>query len=470
MDVSPALADKPADSWADRVRYLVLEGGGGKGGAYLGAVIALEELGLLPIRADGKNRIEGMAGGSAGSITAFLLALGQSSETMWEGVERGIYEKFLDSPRIGYARRAVFADDAEPGDTIRDPRFATKAGIARMLAGFAIAPLLSLLLLPVAWRGTRKSAAKYDEKLIRAMRSNPAGHMRNVLGDPGLFPAFAVRKFLTEQLAGRLGAEGAAPASKLYDRAGRFTFAEFRALTGIDLVIAGTNLSTATPHFFSAQTTPLFPVVEAVGLSMSIPVMFKPVWIETKAPQYDKYRGWWADGGICNNLPLHAFNKDSSGKTPDEARARVKLPLNPGVLALTLNDGDLSKFGVIPPAPKTYPNPLGVIGMLMEAMLYGSTEGQIHSPEERRQVAWLQAYFLETYDLTVDPLLVAATALDSRRRVYETLGVAPSTSRLARSASLKRVIGALESRWAAFADQVPRKYAQKVRADIEGLY
>ena len=60
----------------DAIKYLAMEGGGGKGCVYLGAIIALEELGLLPIRPDGTSRIRGIAGASAGTITAFLLALG----------------------------------------------------------------------------------------------------------------------------------------------------------------------------------------------------------------------------------------------------------------------------------------------------------------------------------------------------------------------------------------------------------
>jgi predicted acylesterase/phospholipase RssA len=54
------------------------------------------------------------------------------------------------------------------------------------------------------------------------------------------------------------------------------TFARFLRLTGVDLGITGTNISTKRPVVFSAGNTPDFPVTGAVGLSMSIPLLFKP--------------------------------------------------------------------------------------------------------------------------------------------------------------------------------------------------
>ncbi|XP_048777041.2 uncharacterized protein LOC125681142 isoform X2 [Ostrea edulis] len=59
---------------------IVFEGGGGKGVAYPGALLALEELGLMA-------KIKRFAGTSVGSITAFLVALGYSSEEIGEVME-----------------------------------------------------------------------------------------------------------------------------------------------------------------------------------------------------------------------------------------------------------------------------------------------------------------------------------------------------------------------------------------------
>lgn len=466
MADTPTQGTHPAGHAKD-IHYLALEGGGGKGGAYLGAVIALEELMVLPILPEQeRNQIQGIAGASAGSITAFLLALGQTSTQMWQGIVDGVYTSFLDGSAGGRARRATFVDDdVEPGGELRDPRRSRWLSVLSLLPKVSLSTLLFVLLAKPAWRKVQKSSPGFDDKLLRAMRRNPIGYIRNVLSDPGMFPAFAVRKFLTEQLAERLALrDGEAPSSH-YEEAGQFTFTEFLDLTGIDLVIAGTNLSTGVPHFFSAQTTPTFPVVEAVGLSMSIPIMFKSVWIETQYPEYEKYRGWWGDGGISLNLPLHAFNQDAFGQIPDEARARAKLPLNPHMLGITLNDGDLSQFGVPPPVPQIFPSSFGMMGLVMEAMLYSGTEGQIRDQEERRQVVWLQAYCLETYDLTVDPVLVAATVLDSRARIHMALEGGPPFRFKPRPRILNKIISMLLSNWGKLEAMVPPKYADKVRDD-----
>src|SRR2546423_12597266 len=50
------------------IRFLAMEGGGGKGFAYLGALGVLEELHVM-------DHVEGFAGASAGAITAFLLSI-----------------------------------------------------------------------------------------------------------------------------------------------------------------------------------------------------------------------------------------------------------------------------------------------------------------------------------------------------------------------------------------------------------
>ena len=99
------------------------------------------------------------------------------------------------------------------------------------------------------------------------------------------------------------------------------SFSNFVATTGVDLVITGTNITKQKPGVFSMRHTPNFPIAEAVGISMNIPVLFKPVFVEADVPvkidpktktkyneKADDYRGNWVDGGVLNNFPLHAFD------------------------------------------------------------------------------------------------------------------------------------------------------------------
>lgn len=70
-------------------RNLVFEGGGVKGIAYVGALGELESRGLL-------DDVERVAGTSAGSIVATLLALDYSVSEMWEILWSLDFRDFLD--------------------------------------------------------------------------------------------------------------------------------------------------------------------------------------------------------------------------------------------------------------------------------------------------------------------------------------------------------------------------------------
>ena len=67
------MASGPGSRMSPRYSYLSFRGGGAKGLAYIGALRALEETGITK-----KPVLMGVAGASAGSITAFLVALGYS--------------------------------------------------------------------------------------------------------------------------------------------------------------------------------------------------------------------------------------------------------------------------------------------------------------------------------------------------------------------------------------------------------
>src|SRR5215203_3184792 len=76
----------------EQVRYLALEGGGGKGFAYVGAAAALEEMKIM-------QRVKGFAGASAGAIFALMLSLGYTSARLVEFMEHHAnFARFMDPP------------------------------------------------------------------------------------------------------------------------------------------------------------------------------------------------------------------------------------------------------------------------------------------------------------------------------------------------------------------------------------
>ena len=60
----------------------------------------------------------------------------------------------------------------------------------------------------------------------------------------------------------------------------RLTFKELKKIIKINLTVCVTNVTTNQPIYFSDYFTPDFPVLEALGASMSFPIAFKPIYNE----------------------------------------------------------------------------------------------------------------------------------------------------------------------------------------------
>lgn len=71
-----------------------------------------------------------------------------------------------------------------------------------------------------------------------------------------------------------------------------------------ELHILGTNLSRGLSVIFNADNTPAMSVIDAVRISMSIPVYFVPIRLG------DDY---YVDGGILNNYPVKIFDEHLNG-------------------------------------------------------------------------------------------------------------------------------------------------------------
>ena len=92
--------DAPAHLEPDEVRYLALEGGGGKGFAYLGAIEVLEKLDVM-------KHVDGIAGTSAGAITALMLSLGMNAADITQELAETDFNSFFDPPRNASGKRRV---------------------------------------------------------------------------------------------------------------------------------------------------------------------------------------------------------------------------------------------------------------------------------------------------------------------------------------------------------------------------
>jgi predicted patatin/cPLA2 family phospholipase len=74
------------------------------------------------------------------------------------------------------------------------------------------------------------------------------------------------------------------------------TFLELYEITKKKLIIIGTNLTEGKEEVFSVDLTPSFSVINAIRISISIPIIFTPFKINDNL---------YVDGGIVNNFPIN---------------------------------------------------------------------------------------------------------------------------------------------------------------------
>ncbi|MGA5508965.1 patatin-like phospholipase family protein [Streptomyces umbrinus] len=235
------------------------------------------------------------------------------------GLAEDLVDRVLESPLelaedlSGLAALVLLVKSLSPGIT---------GAISEWLRAY-IRGSLAALVERKPWYGDLvKQVASSDAQLEQ--------YLYNLLFDRGVFPGFAVRDFLKDRVVTFLRKRNeASEPGELSRLADELTFAGLKERTGTKLVVAAVNITTHEPAFFGPDATPDFPVVDAVAISGCIPPAFKPVLVTgcDRVPD-----GFWMDGGIANNLPMHAFDD------------RVDGPLQPGLLALRLEElGDLSE-------------------------------------------------------------------------------------------------------------------------------
>jgi NTE family protein len=96
------------------------------------------------------------------------------------------------------------------------------------------------------------------------------------------------------------------------------TFEELYQKGFKDLYVTGTSLTKQKPVIFSFGTYPKMKVRDAVRISISIPLYFEPVFIDSNGrvvyhPKQRQGLDVFVDGGIVENFPIHIFDK----ATPD---------------------------------------------------------------------------------------------------------------------------------------------------------
>lgn len=111
------MSNYPPRLAAGDIKYIALEGGGGKGNAFIGALESLAHASLRVIRHSNYRlaNILGVAGASAGAITSLFLACGFTPLELKTITELEDFNAFFDGPNPGRVFRiGGFQDDRTP--------------------------------------------------------------------------------------------------------------------------------------------------------------------------------------------------------------------------------------------------------------------------------------------------------------------------------------------------------------------
>lgn len=255
------------------IKFPVFQGGGAKGGAYIGAFEALDKMGHL-------EDVICPGGASAGGIVAFFMSLGFDSEQFKNISENLHFNDFLELKKNGWGE---------------------------FLSGHPVGTVLDVIRYGAASPG--KSVHHWASFYIEQVLGNKDATFRD----------------LHEKMASD-------PTLK-------------------DLLLTATHFGTKrdaqAEQVFSYATTPDVVIADAFRATISYPGAFEPWEVRQKEVVNDqitfKSLGFFADGGILNNLPVTSFNSqyynDEHYQTLERKDHRdLPVKVNPCVVGFSLTD------------------------------------------------------------------------------------------------------------------------------------
>lgn len=383
----------------NEIKYLSFEGGGGKGVAYLSPLVAMlhpsfnifkKENNARGYMVLNRDKIKGISGASAGAIIAALLASNVPLETIAKLVLN------ISPPKYGIKElnttNNVMASFNDLFIDIKN-KYAFIPNIANS-KNFGFDLRKRIISKPAIVYAAR---LLYPERIKDVLRDaeNEAFEMYNNLKfDYGLVPGYILRKYISFMIGDGLGYQNLNKQGDInFNRLLNITFKEHFEKTGIELVLTSVNLSLRQMFYLSYKTTPNLCVADAVRMSMSIPGFFKPVHIlpeHLKDKEYTQLEkvilpGFWVDGGVVNNNPIHAFDIDDNG---------VKLAfykmnkINPNLFGLRLGREkkiEVSNYFVNQKVEKIY-DTMAFFGATAIVLVDNSSELYFHNEYERARV------------------------------------------------------------------------------------
>jgi len=253
---------------------LVFEGGGAKGMVFVGSCVEFFQ------RGHSFNRLLGT---SAGAITATLLAAGYTPKEMLEALAeqeggKSVFAGFMASP-------PPFSDEE-----------INTSATKKLLDGIDFTFVPNLI------------EKKLHEEMVKALAANGAfRHVLALIERGGWFAADRFVSWLTTKLDSGLWKGGKR-------EFGGMTLAQFFTATGVELSVVASDTTDESILVLNHRTAPDCPVVWAVRMSMSIPLVWDEViWRATWGDYLGRDITGHAivDGGLLSNFPIELFISDA---------------------------------------------------------------------------------------------------------------------------------------------------------------
>lgn len=250
--------------------YGIFEGGGAKGIAHLGAVAAVEKLGM---------HFAGVAGASAGAFVAALVAAGYRSDELFDP----------STP----TRNLCSTNGLDPLELLGVHEWQAFNRVRRH------APWLIRAALFAGVPGSFLTGPRCMLTLAALRRGL------------GLFSTDRIRDFVNARIRERLAdlwAEYGKNPAGVPDLV-RFVDLDYNIYTQLrPLKIIATDILQMRPVLFDHDHTPHVPIGDAVAASIAIPTVFRPVTVRDLPKELGQ--ALFVDGGLVSNLPFWVFGEE----------------------------------------------------------------------------------------------------------------------------------------------------------------
>lgn len=261
----------------------------------MGALSAINELDI---------KIEGVAGTSAGSIVAALIAAGYTANELLDPDLSNPQHLFNRMPASTKAKKPIDLFSVSGWKFLRLIRWLTTYRYPKLIMAMGLALVVGYAYVSYLVTKFNLCLGLFSNVLVVVL----AGVIGKKISN-GLTTLDNVRDFIDVALKHKLGwSTDKLSEGKVRD----VTFTDLEKAGKIPLKIIATNTSSECVELFCVDKTPEVPVADAVAASICLPIIFKPWAIKFKrsSDKEEPVIHHFLDGGFVSNLPAWPFDEE----------------------------------------------------------------------------------------------------------------------------------------------------------------